>query len=412
VVITRASAHYALVLVTLLNLVNYMDRLILSAVLPRVKADLDLTDFQLGLLANAFLVTYFVTSPFFGRLGDRGSRPRLLAAGVACWSVATALAGGARNFVQLAAARATVGVGEAAYSSISPALLADYFEPARRGRVFAVFYAAIPVGAACGFLLGGILERAFGWRAAFYAVGAPGIALALLVGLTLRDPPRGGRDGGAVAPSTDSLTDTLGSLARNTGYVGTVLGYAAYTFALSGLAVWMPTFLERVRGLELADANLLVGGTVAVAGLAGTFAGGYLGDRLSARFRHGHLWLSGVSTLVATAPAWLALSAESPATYRAAFVVAEFFLFLSTGPINVVIVSAVPAKMRAMAMAVSIFAIQAFGGAIAPPIIGRLADTGGLDRAVMVVPIAVAISGVIWTVTAMRRSGPSETRPR
>ena len=182
--------YYALALVTLLNFLNYIDRFVLAAVLPRVKTELVLTDFQLGLLANAFLVAYFLTSPVFGVLGDRLSRPRLMAAGVSAWSVATAAAGLTRNFVQLLIARAWVGVGEAAYATISPALLSDYFPRAQRGRAFSIFYVAIPVGAAAGFLLGGALEHAFGWRAAFYAVGLPGVALSLLA-LRLHDPPRG-----------------------------------------------------------------------------------------------------------------------------------------------------------------------------------------------------------------------------
>src|SRR5207237_8543982 len=238
------------------------DRFILAAVLPRVKVELALTDFQLGLLANAFLVAYFVTSPVFGVLGDRVARPRLMAAGVGVWSVATAAAGITRNFVQLLMARAGVGVGEAAYATISPALLSDYFPRAERGRAFAIFYVAIPVGSAAGFLVGGALERAFGWRAAFYAVGLPGIALALLA-LRVADPVRGSAEemeGQIASPSRVvrgeglSVRTNLAGLFRNLAYVGTVLGYAAYTFALGGLAFFMPTFFERVRGMELSRA--------------------------------------------------------------------------------------------------------------------------------------------------------------
>src|SRR5262245_32138235 len=173
--ITRRQATYGLVLLTLLNFFNYIDRFILASVLPRVKTDLVLSDFQLGLLSNGFLVAYFLTSPLFGRLGDRGSRTKLVAAGVAAWSVATALAGFARSFGQLFSARAFVGVGEAAYATISPSLMSDYFPKETRGRAFAIFYVAVPVGAAVGFVLGGLIEHAFGWRAAFYAVGFPGI---------------------------------------------------------------------------------------------------------------------------------------------------------------------------------------------------------------------------------------------
>src|SRR6266481_500716 len=282
----RDAAFYALGVVTILNFLNYIDRFILAAVLPRVKVELALTDFQLGLLANAFLVAYFVTSPVFGVLGDRVARPRLMAAGVGVWSVATAAAGITRNFVQLLLARACVGVGEAAYATISPALLSDYFPRAERGRAFAIFYVAIPVGSAAGFLVGGALERAFGWRAAFYAVGLPGIALALLA-LRVADPPRGAAEEMEGQTQTEGLSvrSALAGLFRNLAYVGTVLGYAAYTFALGGLAFFMPTFLERVRGLELSRADFIVGSVTVLAGLGGTFLGGYLGDWMAARIK-------------------------------------------------------------------------------------------------------------------------------
>src|SRR6266566_4566904 len=399
----REAALFALGVVTILNFLNYIDRFILAAVLPRVKSELVLTDFQLGLLADVFLVTYFVTSPLFGALGDRLSRPRLMSAGVTVWSMATAAAGFTADFVQLLITRAWVGIGEAAYATISPALLSDYFPRSQRGRAFAVFYVAIPVGSAAGFLLGGTLERAFGWRAAFYAVGLPGIALAWLA-LRVPDPLRGATE----EPSPPgrgpgeglSTWNTLSDLFRNKAYVGTVLGYAAYTFALGGLAFFMPTYFERVRGLELARADFIVGSVTVLAGLSGTFLGGYLGDSIAARVKYGQLWLSGFSSIAAVIPAWLALTVASSPTYIVWFFLEEFLLFLSTGPVNVMIVSVVSPVARARAMAVSIFTIHLLGDAISPPIIGWLADTHGLARAVLIVPVAIAISGFVWTATA------------
>src|SRR5215472_1227876 len=171
--LNRGAAYYGLTIVTLLNLLNYIDRYILAAVLPRMQTELSLSNSQAGLLATAFLVTYFLTSPVFGALGDRLSRTRLMAIGVSAWSFATAATGAMRNFAYLVMARSCVGIGEAAYASISPALLSDYFPRRQRGRAFAVFYLAIPVGAASGYLLGGLIEPTLGWRAAFYVVGLP-----------------------------------------------------------------------------------------------------------------------------------------------------------------------------------------------------------------------------------------------
>jgi MFS family permease len=399
VTLSRQAALYGLVLMTLLNFVNYIDRYILAAVLPRVKTDLDLSDFQLGLLGGAFMFAYLLTSPVFGQLGDRLSRTRLMAVGVGLWSLATAAAGLARNFVQMFSARATVGVGEASYATISPALISDYFPRRLRGRVFAVFYLAIPVGSAVGYLLGGFLEQRFGWRAAFLAVGLPGLLLASLT-LTAPDPPRGIQDAGSDPAPIGSLRETLAALLRNRLYVLTVLGYAAYTFAVGGLSFIVPMYLNRERGLPLASADLMLGLITVVTGVVGTFAGGYLGDALAQRVRQAYLYVSGFSMLLAVPFAWVAFRAESPEVYGAALFAGELLAFLSTGPINVVIVNSVPVGVRATAVAVSIFTIHLLGDATSPAIIGALSDAVGLARAVLLVPVAVAVSGIIWTATA------------
>jgi MFS family permease len=397
--LSRGAAYYGLAIVTLLNLLNYIDRYILAAVLPRMQSELSLTNSQAGLLATAFLVTYFIASPAFGVLGDRFSRTRLMSIGVIAWSVATAATGVMRNFAQLLMARSWVGVGEAAYATISPALLSDYFPRGSRGRAFSVFYVAIPVGAAAGYLLGGLIESALGWRAAFYVVGLPGIVMALLA-LTAPDPPRGVTEKDAAPPAKESIVGVLRSLALNFTYVGAILGYVAYTFAMGALQLWMPKFLSEIRGLELARADFVVGVLTVVAGLGGTFLGGYLGDLLSTRWKQGQLWLCGLSSLAGIIPVWLALTVPTPRSLLTWLFVAEFFLFLSTGPVNVVIVNVVPVSMRAMAMAMSIFAIHLLGDAISPPIVGWLADVSGLARALLIMPIAIAISGLLWTGTA------------
>jgi len=396
---TRRTAYYGLAVVTALNFLNYIDRYILAAVLPRVQSELALSDFQAGLLAPAFLVAYFITSPIFGTLGDRLSRTRLMTMGVCAWSVATAATGLMRNFSQLLAARSCVGVGEAAYATISPALLSDYFPRTQRGRAFAIFYVAIPVGAAAGYLLGGAIEPALGWRAAFFVVGLPGIVMALLA-LTAPDPPRGATEENVQPTIREPLVVTVRGFSRNFPYVGTVLGYAAYTFGLGGLAFWMPKYLEQIRGMELSRANYVVGAVTVLAGLIGTFVGGYLGDWLSERVKHGQLWLCGISSVAAIAPTWLALAPDAPGSYLVWFFIAELLLFLSTGPVNVAIVNVVPVGTRAMAMAVSIFTIHVLGDAISPPLIGLIGDVAGLARAVLIVPAAIAISGLLWSVTA------------
>ena len=399
----RRVAYYGLAIVTLLNFLNYVDRYVLVAVIPRLKRDLALSDFQIGLIGDAFLITYFVTSPLFGRLGDRRRRPTLIAIGVAVWSAATAAAGFARSFVQVMTARAAVGVGEAAYGTIAPTLLADYFPPSLRGRVFSLFYLAIPVGSAIGFLAGGFFEQLYGWRAAFFIVGGPGIVLALLA-LTLPDPPRGALDDAPTSAGGDqrSFFDALSTLLHARVYVWAVLGYAAYTFAIGGISFWMSVYLERVRGLELAHADYLVGLVTVVAGIAGTFTGGFIADVLRKRVGQADLLVCGLSMCAAVPASWLAFALPDRTGYVSALFAAEFFVFLSTGPINVVLINSVPVLLRAQAMALSIFAIHLLGDAISPPIIGLMADRWGLAAAVRIVPLTVAVSALIWTITALR----------
>ncbi len=190
----RRHARAALIILTLINLFNYIDRYVMAALLESIKkSELHLTDQQIGLLATGFLVVYALTSPVFGMLGDRGRRSRLIAAGVGIWSIGTMLGGIARNFLALFLGRATVGVGEAAYGSIAPAVLADHYPKSQRGRVMSIFYVAIPVGAALGFIIGGMVDAAFGWRAAFFVAGAPGLVLAYLL-TRLPEPVRGAHD--------------------------------------------------------------------------------------------------------------------------------------------------------------------------------------------------------------------------
>src|SRR3984957_3229422 len=255
----RASANFGLGILAFINLFSYLDRYVVSGVLESLKhSDLGLSDTNLGSLMSGFLVVYTLLAPVFGALGDRRSRPRLIALGVACWSFATALSGFAVNYLTLFAARAAVGLGEAAYATIAPSLLSDYFPVRQRGRVMAIFFCPIPVAAALGYVVGGLVDKHYGWRSAFFVAGAPGLLLAALC-LLLRDPPRGASDSGAASaaaepqPKASNLGKdtwaTFGRLLHNKPYVLTVLAYAAYTFALGGLAFWMPAFLERSRGI-------------------------------------------------------------------------------------------------------------------------------------------------------------------
>jgi MFS family permease len=405
-----SAAGFGLAVLSFINLFSYLDRYVVSALIESLKhSELGLTDADLGSLMSAFLLVYTLTAPVFGALGDRRSRPRLIALGVALWSFATALSGFAVGYVSLLAARASVGVGEAAYVTIAPSLLSDYFPARQRGRVMAVFFCAIPVGSALGFEVGGLVDQHYGWRDAFFVAGVPGLLLAALC-LLLRDPPRGSQDRGASttpagprsAPghlSRDTWT-AYGRLMHNRPYVLTVLGYAAYTFAVGGLAVWMPAFLERSRGIPRSEATVSFGAIVMITGLVGTFIGGWLGDYWARYSRQAYLWLSAIATLAAAPFVWLALSTGSHVTYLVCMVTGQLLLFMSTGPINAVTVNLVSPTERATAISLQVFAIHLLGDALSPPLIGALSDHSSLAQAVQIVPAAVVIGGCIWAWAA------------
>ena len=393
------SASLGLAILSFINLFNYLDRYVVSALVESLKhSELALSDAKLGLLVPAFLIVFTLAAPVFGALGDRRSRPHLIAFGVGCWSVATAFSGLASSFATLLAARAAVGIGESAYVTIAPSLLSDYFPRDQRGRVMAIFFCAIPVGSALGYVVGGLMDVHFGWRMAFFVAGIPGLALAVLC-FGLRDPPRGSQDresppeGGAA--KSGSLA-TYRQLLRNKPYRLTILGYAAYTFALGGLAFWMPAFLERVRGMERSQATVSFGAIVVVTGFIGTFVGGWLGDYCAKSSKQAYLWISAIATLIAAPFTWFALSAASSTLYLVCMVMAQLLMFLSTGPINASIVSLVLPTQRASANALGVFTIHLLGDAVSPYLIGAVSDATSLAQAVKIVPVAILVAAAIW----------------
>lgn len=384
--------RYALGLLLAVNLLNYIDRQVLFAVFPLIKIDLHITDTELGFLGSAFMLSYLLLAPLFGWLGDHMSRVKLASGGLVVWSLATALAGFAPGYRTLLAARATVGVGEASFGTVSPGLLADFFPKEHRGRILSTFYVAIPVGSAFGYLLGGVLGHRFGWHAAFLMVGLPGLLMAIPVAL-LRTPPRGGDEQAAQDLPKKSAIG-YASLFSNRSFVLNTIAMAAMTFAVGGLAQWIPSFLYRMHALNVEKGNMLFGATTVLAGILGTVAGGWIGDRWQKKSSQGYLLVSGWGFLIGTPFAAWAILAPSLTACMSAIFVAEFFLFLNTGPLNTVIINVTPARMRAMSFAVNIFFIHALGDAVSPSIIGWLSDHWGLRDALLITPIAMALAAL------------------
>jgi len=390
---TKTSATVALLLLTGLNFLNYIDRNVLFAVQPLIQTEFHLDDAQIGFLTSAFFVCYMVAAPLIAPFADRYSRKWIMAAGAFVWSGATLLSAVTHNYDELLLRHVIVGIGEATFVAISPAFLADLYPESIRGRVMGVFYLATPVGSALGYIVGGYLGNRYGWRAPFMICALPGFLLALGV-LGLREPVRGASDQLADKFETASLKERLMGLLTNKAYWTITFGGAMMTFAIGGLQVWMPTFLMRMRHLHLERANTIFGGMTVVSGIVATLLGGWLGDRLLRRTNAAYQLVSAVGMTLAIPAVVVAVYFHGPIMYPAIFL-GEFFLLLNTAPLNAALVNSVSARIRATALAVNVFTIHALGDAFSPTLIGYVSDRTNLETGLTSMVVAVALSAVI-----------------
>ena len=388
----RSYARLALLLLTALNFLNYIDRSVLFAVQPLVQAEFHRSDTQFGFLTTAFFICYMVAAPAVGLLADRYQRRAIIITGAVVWSLATMLTAVTYSFNALLLRHALVGIGEATFVTIAPSFLADLFGEEQRGRIFSLFYIAIPVGTALGYIVGGQLGPRYGWRAPFYVAGAPGWLIAFLL-LLVPEPERGRCDH---MPET-AQRGTLRGLVRNPAFWTATLGMAMMTFALGGLSVWMPTFLSRVRHYPLQHANQLFGIITAFNGTVATLSGGWLGDRLLRRTPSAYYLLSAASMALGIPAMILALYFTGRIMFPALFV-AEFLLLLNTGPLNAAVVNSVGAHIRATAVAVNLFTIHLLGDALSPTLIGYISDRSSLQSGFTSAVVAIGLSSVVLFV--------------
>ena len=386
---TKLYPRTALALLTTLNLLNYIDRSVLFAVQPLVQSEFHLTNVQVGYLTSAFLGFYMIAAPFVGPLADRYSRKRIIMLGAIFWSALTLLTAFTHTYWELLVRHTLVGVGEATFVTIAPTFVADLFPENKRGRIFGIFYLAIPVGTAAGYLLGGKLGPEHGWRFPFYIAAAPGFLLALAVAF-LPEPPRGQFDTLKETPERGTI---LG-LARNPAFWTVTLGMAAGTFSLGGIQVWMPTFLSVARGYSLQQANEIFGAIVVVCGIVASLAGGWIGDRLLPRMKGSYYFVSALSMALGVPVMIVALFAKGPVMLPA-IALAAFFLLVNTSPLNTALVNAVGSHIRVTAIAVNIFLFHLFGDVPSPTLMGYVADHHSLQAAFILPVIAMAVSSVI-----------------
>jgi multidrug resistance protein len=387
----RSHASAILAVLTALNFLNYIDRYVLFAVQPLIQREpgFQRGDTSYGLLTTAFFACYMIAAPIFGYFADRGPRRRLVIAGALVWSVATLLTAVTWDFWALFVRHAIVGIGEASFVAIAPGYIADLYAEDQRGRKLALFYVAMAIGPAAGYLIGGLLGHRYGWRMPFYVVAVPGLVLAALMFL-LPEPERGAKDTFAETPDRVSVS----GLIHNGAYLTATLGMALYTFAIGGLSVWMPTFLARTRGISLQTANLLLA-VMLLFGVAATLLGGQVADRLLRRTAAAY-YLVSAATLLVAAPLMAVAIVARGTTMLAAMGAAIFMIFFNTGPLNAAVVDSVGARIRASAIAINLLIIHVLGDAPSPPLIGYISDrTHSLQKGFLVTVVAMVIAAAV-----------------
>ena len=391
----KPGAYSALALLLAINLFNYIDRQVLAALEPDIRDTFFAPNdphamTKMGLLADAFLVTYMISAPLLGWLADRFSRWMIVGCAITLWSLATGATGFAASFGALFLTRVLVGIGEGGYGPAAPTILADLFPIEKRGRVLALFCSAIPVGSALGYILGGQIGAHYGWRWAFYLVVPPGLILALLC-FCRTDPERlATRD---QAASRKGIADYL-AIFRVRSFTFNTLAQAAMTFAVAGIGFWVAEYL-RFRGQPPAGAKTMFGAILVVAGLTSTLFGGWLTDKLRPKIPSADFLVSAAGMIIACPIFAAGLYIPFPLAWVAMFL-AIFCLFLNTGPSNTAIANVSLPSVRAMAFALNIFVIHVLGDLLAFPSIGFVAGHTDIRIAFLFLTGIMCLSGVIW----------------
>jgi MFS transporter, Spinster family, sphingosine-1-phosphate transporter len=410
------AALIALVLLTALNLFNYIDRYILPGAQPLIQADFHATDEQMGALTTALFITYMLTAPCTGWMGDRFRRKPLIVAGAVLWSLATLFTFFVHDYWSLYFRHALVGVGEATFGIFAPAVISDFFPPRDRNRILSIFYLAIPVGAALGYLIGGQLGSRYGWRTPFFVGAIPGLLIAGAYWLFATEPERGSSEGvdcfGApmIRPEPAEMFQNFLGLFRNPGFLCATLGMAMMVFTMGGISTWMPTFLHRFAGMSVGKAGTILGAITVVDGLAGTAIGGWLAQRWLRR-DHRALYLLSAWSVIVTLPLAALVFFGPPTWSIPALFAAEFFLFLNTGPLNAAICNSVSSTVRSSAIALNLFLIHMLGDTFSPQIIGHISGmaNSNLRIGLGLTLVTLVLSGVLLFAGARFAPGLEES---
>lgn len=367
--------NYVLLVLTGVYVFNFIDRQILVILQEPIKADLGLSDTQLGLLTGfAFAVLYVTLGLPIARYADNHNRKNIVSISLIVWSAMTAISGLAQNFIQILLARIGVGIGEAGGSPPAHSIISDYFKPEKRATALSIYSSGVYIGIFLGFLIGGIVAKNYGWRMALFALGIPGILYALLVFFTIKEPLRGRMDKGAQTGQAFTFGETINTLLQKKTFIFLAIATGFQAFGNYGIGNWLPPFLERSHGMDIQTIGISLGLIAAVGGGLGTFYGGWITDRLQSRGIQWYCWLPAIAAMINHIPAAFVFFGGPTNAVLIVAVISYFLSALYLGPSIAVTHSLVPAKMRAFASAVLFFVLNIIGLGLGPLVIGILSD--------------------------------------
>ncbi|MEM8983862.1 MAG: MFS transporter [Pseudomonadota bacterium] len=414
------GARRALIVLFVVSVFNYIDRFVLSVVLPAIKSDLALTDTALGAVATAFTLSYVLFGIPFAGLADRHSRKAIIAVSLALWSAMTAASGLAQNFWQLAVARILVGVGEAGATPPAHSMIADYFPRARRARALSIYGIGAPVGLIIGFGAASWLVETYDWRITFLALGLPGVLFALFCYAVLKEPPRGYADGLRVQEAPPTIVTTLTTLLRSRSFCHTAFATSLYTVVYIAVVTWLPSYFVRSFAIGLAEVGVWLALSVGVSQLIGMLSAGVVADSLAARGLRWYGLIPALAMFVSAPLLAFVFWTDNP--LLAALVLAPAFLIsIFQGPPSFAIVQAIAAvRMRAMAVALFLLIVNLLGATLGPLLTGWLSDrfvaTAGEDSlkwALIVICLVFGLwSGLHYLLAARHLEGELNTNDK
>lgn len=388
-------------ILALINFINFADRLVVPPLLPLLREQFHLTSAQLASLQVVLQIVLASATIPFALLADRLSRPRIIAAGVIFWSLATFLTGLSHSFAMLLIARGLVGIGEAAYAPAAQSMISGAYPAEIRARAQALFAAGMLAGATVGLAVGGVLGERFGWRPTFFAIGAPGLIFAILA-LRLEEPPRG----------SPCETVPLWRLLTVPAYLALIFSGVLITFTSIAFIVWGPDFVRRWKGFSLGEAGVALGTTVLLASLLGVLVGGYVADWAQKRSRYGRILTIAIAFLTAAPFVLWAVAAEEKSQVIAALFIGSFFMSWYHGPITAVIHDLMPKRVHATSVGLYMFSTQLLGGVLGPLVVGTIDDLSTLLLGLQVA-VAVMVAGaasMLLVIYFIRRDGLHHAR--